>query len=97
MDPRNPIELDNESDSDRLTTLQSGDTPTLDDGESPTIKALMAAQDDTTFNLVVARMPSNHRIKIGHTHYVLYDSYRPRKSLYGQPRVSTLQHSLDRN
>jgi hypothetical protein len=41
MDPRNPIELDNESDSDRLTTLQSGDTPTLDDGESPTIKALM--------------------------------------------------------
>ena len=80
MDPRNLIELDNESDSDRLTTLQSGDTPTLDDGESPTIKALMAAQDDTTFNLVVARMPSNHRIKIGHTHYVLYDSYRPRKS-----------------
>ena len=67
MDAAHLIELDNETESDRLSTLESGDTPTLDDGESPTIKALEAAQaasDDAAFNLVVARMPSNHRIKV---------------------------------
>ncbi len=83
MDPAHPIELGNETNSDCLTTLESGDTPTLDDGESPTIKALAAAQaahDDAAFELVVARMPSNHRIRISHVHYVLYDPYRSRKS-----------------
>jgi hypothetical protein len=83
MDPAHTIELDNDTESDCLTTLESGETPTLDDSKSPTIKALVAAQataDDATFNLVVARMPSDHRVKIGHTHYVLYDPYRPRKS-----------------
>ena len=67
MDAAHPIELDNETESDHLTTLESGETPTLDDGESPTIKALLAAKaarDDAEFNLVVARMPSDHRIKV---------------------------------
>jgi len=83
MDAAHPIELDNETESDRLTTLESSETPTLDDGESPTIKALEAAQraaDDAAFNLVVARMPSNYRLKVRGIHYVLYDLYRPRKS-----------------
>ncbi len=83
MDAVHPIELDNETESDRLTTLESGETPTLDDGESPTIKALLAAQaahDDAEFNLVVARMPSDHRIKVNGIHYVLYEPYRPCKS-----------------
>ena len=68
MDPAHTIELDNDTESDCLTTLESGETPTLDDSESPTIKALAAAQaatNDATFNLVVARMPSDHRVKIG--------------------------------
>jgi hypothetical protein len=81
--PQAPIILDNESDSDHLTTLESGDTPTLDDSEAPSIKALneaQAAHDDAAFNLVVARMPSDHRIKIGYTHYVRYNPYRSRKS-----------------
>jgi hypothetical protein len=67
MDAAHPVELDNETQSDHLTTLESGETPTLDDGESPTIKALLAAKaarDDAEFNLVVARMPSDHRIKV---------------------------------
>jgi hypothetical protein len=83
MDAAHPVELDNETQSDHLTTLESGETPTLDDGESPTIKALLAAKaarDDAEFNLVVARMPSDHRIKVNGIHYVLYDPYRPRKS-----------------
>ena len=62
-----PIELNNETKSDRLSTLESSDTLTLDDSKSPTIKALEAAQaafNDAAFNLVVARMPSNYRIKV---------------------------------
>ena len=83
IDLAHPIKLSNKTNSDRLTTLESGDTPTLNDGKSPTIKALAAAQaahDDAAFELVVARMPTNHRIRISHVHYVLYDPYRPRKS-----------------
>jgi hypothetical protein len=83
MNAAHPIKLDNETESDHLTTLESGDTPMLDDGKSPTIKALDAAQaaaDDAAFNLVVARMPSDYRIKVRGIHYVLYDSYKPRKS-----------------
>jgi hypothetical protein len=38
------IILNNKSDSDYLTILESGDTPTLDDSEAPSIKALNEAQ-----------------------------------------------------
>ena len=42
MDAAHPIDVDNESE---LTSLESGDTPTLDDSaEHPSIKALDAAQ-----------------------------------------------------
>jgi hypothetical protein len=83
MDAAHLIKLDNETESDRLITLESGETLTLDDGESPTIKALLAAKaarDDAEFNLVVAYMPFDHKIKVNGIHYVLYDPYRPRKS-----------------
>jgi hypothetical protein len=43
MDAAYPIELDNKTENDRLTTLESGETLTLDDGKSLTIKALNAA------------------------------------------------------
>jgi hypothetical protein len=42
IDPAHPIELDNETESDCLTTLESGETPTFDNGESLTIIALDA-------------------------------------------------------
>jgi len=67
MDATHPIKLDNKTKSDRLSTLESSNTPMLDDGKSPTIKALEAAQaafNDAAFNLVVARMPFNYRIKV---------------------------------
>jgi hypothetical protein len=108
MDAVHPIELDKETESDQLTTLKSGDTPTLDDSVSPTIKALDAARkaaDDAAFNLVVARMPSDHRIKVRGIHYVLYNPYRPRKSkrsawywapVQGQEEVEILRAYLER-
>jgi hypothetical protein len=83
IDAAHPIKLDNKTKSDRLTTLESSKTPTLDNNKSPIIKALgaiQAAADDIVFNLVVARMPSDHRIKVQGIYYVLYDLYRPCKS-----------------
>ena len=61
------IKLDNKTENDYLITLESSDTLTLDDSESPTIKALDAAQvaaDNAAFNLVIARIPFNYRIKV---------------------------------
>ena len=67
MDAAYLIKLDNKTKSDRLSTLESSDTLTLDNSESPTIKALEATQvasNNAAFNLVVARMPFNYRIKV---------------------------------
>ena len=67
MDAAYLIKLDNKTKSDRLSTLESSDTLTLDNSESPTIKALKAAQaasNNAAFNLVIAYMPSNYRIKV---------------------------------
>jgi len=67
MDAAYLIKLDNKTKSDRLLTLKSSNTLTLDDGESPTIKALKAAQaasNNAAFNLVIAYMPSNYKIKV---------------------------------
>jgi hypothetical protein len=83
MDAAHLIKLNNKTESDYLITLESSDTLMLDNGESPTIRALdavQAAADDTTFNLVIARMPFNYRIKVRGIHYVLYNLYRPCKS-----------------
>ena len=80
MDSEHPIDVDTNSE---LTSLYTGDTSTLDDGEHPSIKALEAAQrahDNTTFNLVVSRMPSDHRVKHNGINYVTYDPYRLKKS-----------------
>jgi hypothetical protein len=80
-DPPRVIDVDEESE---LTSVISGETPTLDDGgEAPSIKALMRAQkahDDAEFDLIVERILSDHRLKIGHTHFVLYEPYRPKRS-----------------
>ena len=43
IDLAHPIKLSNETNSDRLTTLESSDTPTLNNSKSPIIKALAAA------------------------------------------------------
>lgn len=80
MDPAHLIDVDNDSE---LTSLYTGDTLTLDDGEHPSIKALKAAQeahDNAAFDLVVARMPSDHRVRYNGINYVLYDPYRLKRS-----------------
>jgi hypothetical protein len=68
------------SESSTLTTLESGDTPTLESDEAPTIQALMTACDTAEYDLIVAKIPKEHRVKIAGLHYVLYDPYRPKKS-----------------
>jgi hypothetical protein len=80
MDSAHAIDVDNDSE---LTPLYSADTPPLEDGEHPPIRALAVAQqahDDAEFDLVVARMPSDHRLRVNGINYVKYDPYRPRKS-----------------
>jgi hypothetical protein len=63
-----------------LTTLESGDTPTLPSDESPTIQALFQAHNDTAYKLALARIPTYHRIKLKGVHYVKYNPYRSKKS-----------------
>jgi hypothetical protein len=63
-----------------LTTLESGDTPTLPSDESPTIQALFQAHNDTAYKLALARIPTYHRIKLKRVHYVKYNPYRSKKS-----------------
>jgi hypothetical protein len=63
-----------------LCYLESGDTPTLPSDESPTIQALFQTPNDTAYKLVLARIPTYHRIKLKGVHYVKYNSYRSKKS-----------------
>ncbi len=77
----NIIDLDNISEDSHLTTLESGDTPTLNnDGESPTIHALNIAASDAVYDLVIRRIPQEHRLKILGIHYVDYDLYHLKRS-----------------
>lgn len=72
-----------EPDSDdglELTTLCSGDTPTLPGQEQPSIRALFEAHDDAAYNLAVAQIPRDHRIQVRGIWYVRYEPYRHRRS-----------------
>lgn len=73
---------DGDNDGSDLTSAISGDTPTLPGDEAPSIQAIINAQkasDEAAYDLAVARIPSEHRVKIGRYHYIIYDAYRPRK------------------
>ncbi|KJZ70066.1 hypothetical protein HIM_10549 [Hirsutella minnesotensis 3608] len=50
--------------SSELTTLVSGDTPTLPGQEQPSIRALFEAQDDAAYDLAVAQIPRDHRVRV---------------------------------
>ncbi len=90
------IDLNNISEDSHLTTLESGDTPTLNnDGESPTIHALNIAASDAAYDLVIGRIPQEHRLKILGIHYVDYDPYYPKRSkrtawYFGQAQAQEL-------
>jgi hypothetical protein len=75
------INLNNISEDSYLTTLKSGDTLTLDnDGESPTIHTLNTAASNAAYDLVIGRIPQEHRLKILGIYYVDYDPYRLKRS-----------------
>lgn len=80
MTSLDPIDIDNSSETSSLSTLISGNTPTLLADEEPTIQALLAAKDDAVYDAVHASVPGDYRIKIRGVHYVRYDPYRPKKS-----------------
>lgn len=78
---QNSIDLSDDDDGSDLTSAVSGETPTLpDSGEAPSIRALQTAADDAAYDLALARIPSEHRVKIGVHYYVKYDTYRPKRS-----------------
>ncbi|KJZ68600.1 hypothetical protein HIM_12009 [Hirsutella minnesotensis 3608] len=62
--------------SSELTTLVSGDTPTLPGQEQPSIRALFEAQDDAAYDLAVAQIPRDHRVRVKGIWYVRYEPYR---------------------
>jgi hypothetical protein len=69
------IDLDPDDDA-----LHSGETPTLPADEAPTIKALLNAANDSEYDLCIAQIPRDHKLRINGVTYVKYDPYRPRKS-----------------
>lgn len=80
MTSLDPIDVDNSSESSTLTTLESGDTPTLFADELPTIQALLSTKDDAAYEHLCASIPRAHRVKIKGIHYIRYDPYRSKKS-----------------
>jgi hypothetical protein len=77
-----PMVIDDDQES-ILTSLISGETPTLDDGIAPSMKELERAQkahDDAAFDLVIDCIPQEYKVKIGYTQYFKYDPYRPKRS-----------------
>jgi hypothetical protein len=66
--------------SSELTTLVSGDTPTLSGQEKPSIRALFEAHDDAAYDLAVAQILRDHRVQVKGVWYVRYEPYRNRRS-----------------
>jgi hypothetical protein len=67
-------------DDDELTSLYSGETPTLPSDEAPTIRALAQAATEAEYQLCVGKIPKEHKIKIGGILFIKYEPYRPRNS-----------------
>ena len=80
--PSNPpiIDLDADNAQSELTSLHSGETLTLPSDEAPTIRALETAATDAEYNLLVAQIPREYKIRIRSTTFIKYNPYRPRKS-----------------
>jgi len=80
--PSNPpvIDLDTNDAQSELTSLHSGETPTLFSDEAPIIKALEIAAINTEYDLLIAQILREHKIRIRGTTFIKYNLYRPRKS-----------------
>jgi len=75
------IDLDPDDDAQsELTSLYSGETPTLSADEALIIKALLNAVNDSEYDLYIAQILRDHKLRINSVTYVKYDLYRLRKS-----------------
>ena len=75
------INLDTDDDAQsELTSAHSGETLTLLGDEAPIIKALETATTDAEYDLLVAQILREHKIKINGITYIKYALYRHRKS-----------------
>ena len=81
--PSNPLIINLDANDDaqsELTSAHSSETPTLPSDEAPTIKALETAATDAEYNLLIAQILREHKIKINGITYIKYALYRHRKS-----------------
>ena len=75
------IDLDPDDDAQsELTSLHSGETPTLSADEALIIKALLNAVNDSEYDLYIAQILRDHKLRINSVTYMKYDLYRLRKS-----------------
>src|SRR3954451_17933417 len=74
------VDLDAFSDSSSLSSANTGDTPTIFSDESPSIQALLKAQNERAYHNALDKIPSDHKVKIADVYYVKYDHYRSKKS-----------------
>ena len=81
--PSNPpiINLDTDDDTQsELTSTHSSETLTLSSDEALIIKALETVATDAEYNLLVAQILREHKIKINGITYIKYTPYQHRKS-----------------
>ena len=74
------IDLGDVSDTSSLTTVISGETPTLLSDENPSVRALFEASTNRSFDDALSRIPRENRVKIKDVLYVKYAPYRSKKS-----------------
>ena len=73
------LDLDNNAQSE-LTSLHSGETLTLPADEAPIIKALLNVANNSEYDLYIAQILRDYKLRINSVTYMKYDLYRPRKS-----------------
>ena len=75
------IDLDPDDDAQsELTSLHSDETPTLPADEAPIIKALLNTANNSEYDLYIAQILRDHKLRINSVTYIKYDLYRLRKS-----------------
>ena len=81
--PSNPLIINLDANDDaqsELTSAHSSETLTLSSDEALIIKALETVATDAEYNLLVAQILREHKIKINGITYIKYALYRHRKS-----------------
>ena len=81
--PSNPLIINLDADDDaqsELTSAHSGETLTLFSDKALIIKALETVATDAEYDLLVAQILREHKIKINGITYIKYALYQHRKS-----------------